>query len=66
MAGQPGGPDGSETVLTPLQPMSPRRQALLSSRCYQLSDADCWDLPINYNKAKPLGDEQEHKEVKNT
>ncbi|XP_013878095.1 myelin transcription factor 1-like, a isoform X3 [Austrofundulus limnaeus] len=64
MAGQPGGPEGSETVLTPLQPMSPRRQALLNSHCYQLSDADCWDLPINYNKVKKLGDEQEHKEEK--
>uniref|UniRef100_A0A3Q2ZEC4 Myelin transcription factor 1-like, a n=1 Tax=Kryptolebias marmoratus TaxID=37003 RepID=A0A3Q2ZEC4_KRYMA len=63
VAGQPGGPEGSETVLTPLQPMSPRRQALLSSRCYQLSDADCWDLPISYAKIKQLGDEQEHKEV---
>ncbi|XP_037837398.1 myelin transcription factor 1-like, a isoform X3 [Kryptolebias marmoratus] len=62
VAGQPGGPEGSETVLTPLQPMSPRRQALLSSRCYQLSDADCWDLPISYAKIKQLGDEQEHKE----
>lgn len=63
VAGQPGGPEGSGTVLTPLQPMSPQRQALLSSRCYQLSDADCWDLPVDYTKMKPLGDEQDHKEV---
>ncbi|XP_028996204.1 myelin transcription factor 1-like, a isoform X3 [Betta splendens] len=62
VAGQPGGPEGSGTVLTPLQPMSPQRQALLSSRCYQLSDADCWDLPADYTKIKRLGDEQDHKE----
>lgn len=62
MAGQPGGPEGSGTVLTPLQPMSPQRQALLSSRCYQLSDTDCWDLPVDCNKIKRLGDEQDHKE----
>ncbi|XP_026197250.1 myelin transcription factor 1-like, a isoform X1 [Anabas testudineus] len=60
--GQPGGPEGSGTVLTPLQPMSPQRQALLSSRCYQLSDTDCWDLPADYTKIKRLGDEQDHKE----
>uniref|UniRef100_A0A3P8T5G5 Myelin transcription factor 1-like, a n=1 Tax=Amphiprion percula TaxID=161767 RepID=A0A3P8T5G5_AMPPE len=62
VAGQPGGPEGSGTVLTPLQPMSPQRQALLSSRCYQLSDTDCWDLPVDYTKIKRLGDEQDHKE----
>lgn len=60
---QPGGPEGSGTVLTPLQPMSPQRQALLSSRCYQLSEADCWDLPVDYTKIKRLGEEPEHKEV---
>uniref|UniRef100_A0A3Q0S1R4 Myelin transcription factor 1-like, a n=1 Tax=Amphilophus citrinellus TaxID=61819 RepID=A0A3Q0S1R4_AMPCI len=58
-----GQPEGSGTVLTPLQPMSPQRQALLSSRCYQLSDTDCWDLPVDCNKIKRLGDEQDHKEV---
>lgn len=63
VAGQPGGPEGSGTVLTPLQPMSPQRQALLSSRCYQLSEADCWDLPVDYTKIKRLGEEQDHKEV---
>ncbi|XP_026174298.1 myelin transcription factor 1-like, a isoform X2 [Mastacembelus armatus] len=61
VAGQPGGPEGSGTVLTPLQPMSPQRQALLSSRCYQLSDTDCWDL-ADYTKIKRLGEEQDHKE----
>ncbi|XP_076011026.1 myelin transcription factor 1-like, a [Genypterus blacodes] len=64
VTGQPGGPEGSGTVLTPLQPMSPQRQALLSSRCYQLSDTDCWDLPVDYTKIKRLGDEQDHKEVR--
>lgn len=63
VAGQPGGPEGSGTVLTLLQPMSPQRQALLSSRCYQLSEADCWDLSVDYTKIKRLGDEQDHKEV---
>lgn len=64
VGGQPGGPEGSGTVLTPLQPMSPQRQALLSSRCYQLSEADCWDLPVDYTKIKRLGGEEEHKEVR--
>lgn len=63
VAGQPGGPEGSGTVLTPLQPMSPQRQALLSSRCYQLSEADCWDLPVDYTKIKRLGEDPDHKEV---
>uniref|UniRef100_A0AAZ3P225 Myelin transcription factor 1 domain-containing protein n=1 Tax=Oncorhynchus tshawytscha TaxID=74940 RepID=A0AAZ3P225_ONCTS len=61
--GQPGGPEGSGTVLTPLQPMSPQRQALLnSSRCYQMSEADCWDLPVDYTKIKRITDD-DHKEV---
>ncbi|XP_019912046.2 myelin transcription factor 1-like, a isoform X5 [Esox lucius] len=60
--GQPGGPEGSGTVLTPLQPMSPQRQALLnSSRCYQMSEADCWDLPVDYTKIKRITDD-DHKE----
>lgn len=63
-SGQPGGPEGSGTVLTPLQPMSPQRQALLSSRCFQLGDADCWDLPVDYTKMKHLADDQEHTEVR--
>uniref|UniRef100_A0A1A8DVR2 Myelin transcription factor 1-like, a n=1 Tax=Nothobranchius kadleci TaxID=1051664 RepID=A0A1A8DVR2_NOTKA len=61
-ASQPIGPEGSGTVLTPLQPMSPQRQALLSSGCYQLNDTDCWDLPLDYTKMKHLGDELDHKE----
>ncbi|KAL0967638.1 hypothetical protein UPYG_G00254780 [Umbra pygmaea] len=61
--GQPGGPEGSGTVLTPLQPMSPQRQALLnSSRCYQMSEADCWDLPVDYTKIKRVTDD-DHKEA---
>lgn len=51
---------GEGTVLTPLQPMSPQRQALLKSRCYQMSP-DCWDLPVDYNKIKSL--DEDHKEV---
>ncbi|GAA6071431.1 myelin transcription factor 1-like, a isoform X1, partial [Tachysurus ichikawai] len=50
---------GEATVLTPLQPMSPQRQALLNSRCYQMSP-DCWDLPVDYNKIKSL--DEDHKE----
>lgn len=52
------------TVLTPLQPMSPQRQALLNSHCYQMSTADCWDLPVDYTKIKRLDDD--HKEVLTT
>uniref|UniRef100_A0A4W5PC72 Myelin transcription factor 1-like, a n=1 Tax=Hucho hucho TaxID=62062 RepID=A0A4W5PC72_9TELE len=60
--GQPGGPEGSGTVLTPLQPMSTQRQALLnSSRCYQMSEAECWDLPVDYTKIKRITDD-DHKE----
>ncbi|XP_062858378.1 myelin transcription factor 1-like, a [Trichomycterus rosablanca] len=50
---------GEGTVLTPLQPMSPQRQALLNSRCYQMSP-DCWDLPVDYTKIKSLS--EDHKE----
>ncbi|KAF5888768.1 myelin transcription factor 1-like protein isoform X1, partial [Clarias magur] len=50
---------GEGTVLTPLQPMSPQRQALLNSRCYQMSP-DCWDLPVDYTKIKSL--DEDHKE----
>ncbi|KAJ8371625.1 hypothetical protein AAFF_G00306610 [Aldrovandia affinis] len=44
-------------VLTPLEPMSPQRQALMNSRCYQLSEADCWDLPVDYTKIKRVDDD---------
>uniref|UniRef100_A0A8B9H428 Myelin transcription factor 1-like, a n=1 Tax=Astyanax mexicanus TaxID=7994 RepID=A0A8B9H428_ASTMX len=56
-----GGGLGEGTVLTPLQPMSPQRQALLNSRCYQMSPADCWDLPVDYTKIKRL--DEDHKEL---
>lgn len=58
-AGRAGGM-GEGTVLTQLQPMSPQRQALLNSRCYQMSP-DCWDLPVDYTKIKSL--DEDHKEV---
>ncbi|XP_030627014.1 myelin transcription factor 1-like, a isoform X2 [Chanos chanos] len=61
-AGGPGGPEGSGTVLTQLQPMSPQRQALLNSRCYQMGETDCWDLPVDYTKIKRI-DEDHHKEA---
>ncbi|XP_064195844.1 myelin transcription factor 1-like, a isoform X5 [Anguilla rostrata] len=55
------GHEGSCAVLTPLEPMSPQRQALMNSRCYQLSEADCWDLPVDYTKIKRV-DEDDLKE----
>ncbi|KAM9798603.1 LOW QUALITY PROTEIN: myelin transcription factor 1-like, a [Neosynchiropus ocellatus] len=59
-SGPPGSPGGGEAVLTPLQPMSPQRQALLTGRCYQMSGAECWELPVDFAKMKRLG--AEHKE----
>ncbi|MGH0114389.1 UNVERIFIED_CONTAM: hypothetical protein FKN15_005871 [Acipenser sinensis] len=47
------GRDGSCAVLTPLEPMSPQRQAMMSSRCYQMNETDCWDLPVDYTKIRP-------------
>ncbi|KAJ8270996.1 hypothetical protein GJAV_G00121600 [Gymnothorax javanicus] len=55
------GHESSCAVLTPLEPMSPQRQALMNSRCYQLSEADCWDLPVDYTKIKRV-DEDDLKE----
>ncbi|XP_061111063.1 myelin transcription factor 1-like protein isoform X2 [Conger conger] len=55
------GRESSCAVLTPLEPMSPQRQALLNSRCYQMSEADCWDLPVDYTKIKRI-DEDDPKE----
>lgn len=51
-------------MLTPLEPMSPQRQAaLLGSRCYGMGDAaDCWDLPLDYTKIKHI--DEDEKEVK--
>lgn len=55
---------GGDSVLTPLEPMSPQRQAaLLGSRCYGMGDAaDCWDLPVDYTKIKHI--DEDEKEVK--
>ncbi|XP_047378607.1 myelin transcription factor 1-like protein isoform X9 [Sciurus carolinensis] len=51
-------------VLTPLEPMSPQQQAVMSSRCFQLSEGDCWDLPVDYTKMKPRRvDEDDPKEM---
>ncbi|XP_055015232.1 myelin transcription factor 1-like protein [Boleophthalmus pectinirostris] len=52
------GADG-DSVLTPLEPMSPQRQAaLLGSRCYSMGDpADCWDLPVDYTKIKHIDED---------
>uniref|UniRef100_W5NKX7 Myelin transcription factor 1 like n=1 Tax=Lepisosteus oculatus TaxID=7918 RepID=W5NKX7_LEPOC len=55
------GRDGSCAILTPLEPMSPQRQAMMSSRCYQMNEADCWDLPVDYTKIKQI-DEDDPKE----
>ncbi|KAM9315974.1 myelin transcription factor 1-like protein isoform 2-T2 [Gastrophryne carolinensis] len=45
--------DGCCSILTPLEPMSPQRQAMMNSQCYQMTDSDCWDLPVGFNKMKP-------------
>uniref|UniRef100_A0A8C6GAI7 Myelin transcription factor 1-like n=1 Tax=Mus spicilegus TaxID=10103 RepID=A0A8C6GAI7_MUSSI len=51
-------------VLTPLEPMSPQQQAVMNSRCFQLTEGDCWDLPVDYTKMKPRRvDEDEPKEI---
>uniref|UniRef100_I3K0P0 Myelin transcription factor 1 like n=1 Tax=Oreochromis niloticus TaxID=8128 RepID=I3K0P0_ORENI len=49
-----------DSVLTPLEPMSPQRQAaLLGSRCYGMGDAaDCWDLPVDYTKIKHIDEDE--------
>uniref|UniRef100_A0AAQ4P8N2 Myelin transcription factor 1 like n=1 Tax=Gasterosteus aculeatus aculeatus TaxID=481459 RepID=A0AAQ4P8N2_GASAC len=51
---------GGDSVLTPLEPMSPQRQAaLLGSRCYGMGDAaDCWDLPVDYTKIKHIDEDE--------
>ena len=49
------------SVLTPLEPMSPQRQAMMGSRCYGLGDTDCWDLPVDYTKIKCI--DEDDKEV---
>uniref|UniRef100_A0AAV2K6U9 Myelin transcription factor 1 domain-containing protein n=1 Tax=Knipowitschia caucasica TaxID=637954 RepID=A0AAV2K6U9_KNICA len=46
----PSDPTDTDPVLTPLQPMSPQRQAL-HQRCYSL-DSGAWDLPLDYTTIK--------------
>uniref|UniRef100_A0A5F9C1A6 Myelin transcription factor 1 like n=1 Tax=Oryctolagus cuniculus TaxID=9986 RepID=A0A5F9C1A6_RABIT len=56
--------DGCCPILTPLEPMSPQQQAVMSSRCFPLSEGDCWDLPVDYTKMKPRRvDEEDSKEI---
>uniref|UniRef100_A0A3P8U9S4 Myelin transcription factor 1 like n=1 Tax=Cynoglossus semilaevis TaxID=244447 RepID=A0A3P8U9S4_CYNSE len=54
-----GDAGGGDSVLTPLEPMSPQRQAaLLGSRCYGIGDApDCWNLPVDYTKIKHIDED---------
>uniref|UniRef100_A0A3Q2T598 Myelin transcription factor 1 like n=1 Tax=Fundulus heteroclitus TaxID=8078 RepID=A0A3Q2T598_FUNHE len=54
------GGGAGDSVLTPLEPMSPQRQAaLLGSRCYGIGDAaDCWDLPVDYTKIKHIDEDE--------
>ncbi|XP_061751637.1 myelin transcription factor 1-like protein isoform X1 [Nerophis ophidion] len=54
-----------DSVLTPLEPMSPQRQAaLLGSRCYGMGDAaDCWDLPVDYTKIKHIDDDDKEDDL---
>ncbi|XP_075057614.1 myelin transcription factor 1-like protein isoform X7 [Mixophyes fleayi] len=52
------------SILTPLEPMSPQRQAVMNSQCYQMNDSDCWDLPVDYTKLKPRRiDEDDSKDI---
>uniref|UniRef100_A0AAQ6AJ28 Myelin transcription factor 1 domain-containing protein n=1 Tax=Amphiprion ocellaris TaxID=80972 RepID=A0AAQ6AJ28_AMPOC len=53
-----------DSVLTPLEPMSPQRQAaLLGSRCYGMGDADCWDLPVDYTKIKHIDEDEKEDDL---
>lgn len=56
--------EGCCPILTPLEPMSPQQQAVMNSRCFQLGEGDCWDLPVDYTKMKPRRiDEDDAKEI---
>ncbi|XP_019501854.1 PREDICTED: myelin transcription factor 1-like protein isoform X9 [Hipposideros armiger] len=56
--------EGCCPILTPLEPMSPQQQAVMNSRCFQLSEGDCWDLPVDYTKMKPRrADEDDSKDI---
>nr|XP_019607578.1 PREDICTED: myelin transcription factor 1-like protein isoform X2 [Rhinolophus sinicus] len=56
--------EGCCPILTPLEPMSPQQQAVMSSRCFPLSEGECWDLPVDYTKMKPRrAEEDDSKDV---
>ncbi|XP_070284725.1 myelin transcription factor 1-like protein isoform X9 [Myotis yumanensis] len=56
--------EGCCPILTPLEPMSPQQQAVMSSRCFPLGEGDCWDLPVDYTKMKARRvDEDDSKEI---
>uniref|UniRef100_A0A8C5HTQ5 Myelin transcription factor 1-like protein n=1 Tax=Gouania willdenowi TaxID=441366 RepID=A0A8C5HTQ5_GOUWI len=59
------GGGAGDSVLTPLEPMSPQRQAaLLGSRCYGMGDAaDCWDLPVDYTKIKHIDEDEKEDDL---
>ncbi|XP_029452879.1 myelin transcription factor 1-like protein [Rhinatrema bivittatum] len=51
-------------ILTPLEPMSAQRQAVMNNQCYQMNESDCWDLPVDFTKLKPRRiDEDDSKEI---
>lgn len=51
--------EGCCPILTPLEPMSPQQQAVMNSRCFPLSEGECWDLPVDYTKMKPRRAEED-------
>ncbi|KAF6321484.1 myelin transcription factor 1 like [Rhinolophus ferrumequinum] len=51
--------EGCCPILTPLEPMSPQQQAVMNSRCFPLSESECWDLPVDYTKMKPRRAEED-------
>lgn len=59
-SGGNGNSGGGDSVLTPLEPMSPLRQAtLLGSRCYGMGNAaNCWDLPVDYTKIEHIDEDE--------
>uniref|UniRef100_A0A674NZN2 Myelin transcription factor 1 domain-containing protein n=1 Tax=Takifugu rubripes TaxID=31033 RepID=A0A674NZN2_TAKRU len=59
-SGGSGSSGAGDSVLMPLEPMSPLRQAtLLGSRCYGMGNAaSCWDLPVDYSKIKHVDEDE--------
>lgn len=59
-SGGSGSSGARDSVLMPLEPMSPLRQAtLLGSRCYGMGNAaSCWDLPVDYSKIKHVDEDE--------